>query len=707
MANVIVSTFTNLPGGVLDSFRQGFIDALVKEGNSVLVFKTNQFLKDYNASNVLASDIDQRQLIAVIKDFKPDLFISVNHSGLFPGLAEAIECPIGIWLLDGPGYLIDPEECRRQASRYHMFIATRAFREDLKLSFGMSDSHIHDLPLASDFRGHDSELLHNIAFIGTNFTGIRLQEIIKKHNFNRTLISKIRALINSYMNDRDMVFPARLKNYGLENVFVGEFDEAYILNMISINSRIKVLDAIEDLGLALYGTPDWLDVMTYSVGLGLCFDPRPVLTKSDLESIYNASKVNINISHYQARGGLPWRVFDVMCCNGALVSDYQEDLSRLFGKDIGIPIYQNPREAREICELLLKDEAHRRFIVESCQQAIESGHRFKHRLNTISGIFDIDLLSQKPGKLTKLDAQDFYHESKYKSRLSEISLRDNAIASAIATKHKQFPLQLFQSNILTFTPNNNILANINISKNNEITCEFELCGSLPFLRLDIGEYFSQHKNVKITISPVSQSSRNGHDAHVIDLSEDIIESNEFSWCNGELTCGFDSFCVFENPFPKKDIKLYFESILKTSIHETNSFKALMAQFLPIPLMPKPHNELLSQFLACLNISDVSGIEIDNLLKDYLSPSDFNLFIDLIAEIESRSRTVDTLDDIHPILTDRGTVDLERFTNLLYQIATINSNGNQSQHRALSPKIKAKLLYYRLNSKLNSLLKYRE
>src|ERR1700721_2310549 len=112
MANVIVSTFTNLPGGILDSFRQGFIDALVAEGNNVLLFITNHFLVNHNAGNNLANDIDKHRLIESLKAFKPDLFISVNHSGLFPTLSNSIDCPIGIWLLDGPGYLVDPDECR-------------------------------------------------------------------------------------------------------------------------------------------------------------------------------------------------------------------------------------------------------------------------------------------------------------------------------------------------------------------------------------------------------------------------------------------------------------------------------------------------------------------------------------------------------------------------------------------------------------------
>ncbi len=179
MANVIFSTFSNLPDGVLDSFRQGFVDALIREGNSVLLFVTNQFLVDHNSSNTLKKNIDRHRLVSAMKEFKPDLFISVNHSGLFPTLSDSIDCPIAIWLLDGPGYLIDPEQCRAKASRYQFYIATRTFRYDLNQSFAIPNSNIHDLPLASDFQAQTKEAIHNIAFVGTHFTGQKFQEIVK------------------------------------------------------------------------------------------------------------------------------------------------------------------------------------------------------------------------------------------------------------------------------------------------------------------------------------------------------------------------------------------------------------------------------------------------------------------------------------------------------------------------------------------------
>ena len=560
MANIVVSTFTNLPGRILDSFRQGFVDALVREGNNILLFKTNQFFEDYNANNTLKITIDRQKLIEAIKNFNPNLFISINHSGLFNGLADALDCPIAIWLLDGPAYLLEPEECKRQAHRYQMYIATPQFRKDLIETFAFPNQKIHDLPFASDFRPYSNHQIYNVSFIGTNFTGYRFLDIIKEHGHNRALIKKLRELIKSYETDLDMQFANRLNKYDLTDVFTGNFDEAYILNIISINTRIKVLDAIENLGLALFGTPDWPETIKYSIGLALSFNPLPIITKLDAETIYNASKISINISHLQARGGLPWRIFDIMSCNSALISDYQEDLYRLFGKQAPIPIYTNHYEANIICKQLLKDKSRRQFIIESCNKIIEQSHRFKHRLKTISEISNLNLLVNKHGNFSELNIDDFKYSkelSPKKNNNGRLSLSNKNDTNNSVIK---FSLQLFQSNNLDFTPTDSNLINFDVRTNESISQNFKIANSKTFLRLDIGEHFSQHTDVKVIIS--SQSSTHSKEKiHLIDFNKDILRSNQFNWQNNLLSCGFDSFCVFQNPFPSSNINLRFQSCL--------------------------------------------------------------------------------------------------------------------------------------------------
>jgi len=135
-------------------------------------------------------------------------------------------------------------------------------------------------------------------------------------------------------------------------------------------------------------------------------------------------------------------------------------------------------------------------------------------------------------------------------------------------------------------------------------------------------------------------------------------------------------------------------------YKTDSLRAFMDQFAPIAFQPQQQKEILSQFLAFSRAADVIDIDLSSYLKDYLSPSDYNLFKDLVTEIRSTSHAINNLNSIYPILTNEGTINVERFTQLLYKIATANGSKKTS---FIGPKVKAKLLYQRLKSKYNHLL----
>ncbi len=561
MAKILVLTFTNMPGGVLDAFRQGFVEALARLGNDVLVLRSNDFLSDYQNSNLLSDHVDAQMLLDYIRDFEPEAVFSMNHSGMFPGLAAILDCPIGVWLLDGPSYLVEQEECRRQNARYHMFVPVRVFRQDLTDGFGFGNGNVHYLPFASDFEARQLPFERNVAFVGTFFTGWRLQKIIEKSIHNRGLLERIRALIDSYADNRDALFPKRLHDYGLDDVFTDDFDEAYILNTIAINRRIRILDAVQDLGLSVYGTTDWPSVMPFSSGLALSFNPLQVTAKEGLEEIYSGSKININVSHAQARGGLPWRVFDVMSSSGVLVSDYQEDLELLFGAEVKIPIYHSPSEARELCVQLLNDEVRRADLAQSCQSVIDKGHRFKHRIQTLSEVLGLNLLPGGSGAFRFLDPELFKTKSE-----------DEAAPSSPVTFNTQPPadvdsisLQIFQSKGLVFDARHSQLAHLTTASGGALHHQFVVPASLRYIRLDVGECYSRHIQVALTVAPLQQGPGKEITTKVIDLTRDVIDSNQFLWNGSTLSCGFDAYCVFKNPYPGGDVVVTFNSMIESRI----------------------------------------------------------------------------------------------------------------------------------------------
>ena len=161
-----------------------------------------------------------------------------------------------------------------------------------------------------------------------------------------------------------------------------------LLMALSAEHRIKVLSAVSDLGLDLYGTKNWQNAYYFNMDLNMAYIDKLVYSLKHTQDIYNSSKIGINVSHYQANSGFPWRVTDIMASNACLVSEHHSDFIRAFG-NIPIPTYESEAEAREVCKRLLGDESRRRDIVLQCQEVINAKYRFKNlllKLEEYSGV---------------------------------------------------------------------------------------------------------------------------------------------------------------------------------------------------------------------------------------------------------------------------------------------------------------------------------
>ena len=153
-----------------------------------------------------------------------------------------------------------------------------------------------------------------------------------------------------------------------------------LANSISLNKRIKALDAVNDLGLKLYGTENWIQANAYSLDLLRKYQfGHFIKTRSQLVDIYQRSKIALNISHHQAVNGLPYRIFDIMASNAMLLTEYREhsDLFRLFGRDLPMPMYRNTKELRKLTRYYLEHEDERKEIVYKCNQLIKNGFSFE------------------------------------------------------------------------------------------------------------------------------------------------------------------------------------------------------------------------------------------------------------------------------------------------------------------------------------------
>lgn len=550
MAVILVTTFTNMPGKVLDNFRQGFVDSLVEEGNTVVLLKSNDFMESYQDSNRLAPGIDSQRLTDEIRGLKPDAIVSMNHSGIYPGLLEALNIKTAVWLLDGPAYLVEPDVCRKNFDRYQMCTPVSAFQNDLIKDFGYKPDNIHYLPFCSDFSSAKLLQTQNISFIGTFFTGHRLAHIIRENLSNEATHNKLQKLIGSYEGSPDLEFSERVRQHDLVGFFTDDFDEAYILNTLAINRRLEILKSVADLGLKIYGTTNWPDALSYSWRLAMSYTPQEITTRTEIESVYNSSLININVSHAQARGGLPWRVFDTMACSGVLVSDVQADLKNLFGKYVDIPTYNTAADARNLCQRLLDNVKEREEINKCSRNAIESEHRFKHRLKRLKEILTVDLLPGGKGKLIQLDAAKFTEE-----KASSIS------STTIDFQPDIIPFQVFHSSNGAFSELTSVRQEQPIVAGCPLKFNVVVPKSAQFLRIDIGEHFSIHETPALAIKEKDSDQA----PLILDLFKNSLHTHSLSEADGRLICGFDAYAVFKNPLAGNDIVVSFESVLVRAV----------------------------------------------------------------------------------------------------------------------------------------------
>jgi len=163
-------------------------------------------------------------------------------------------------------------------------------------------------------------------------------------------------------------------------------DADQLLNLaagiISTNNRIKALDAICDLGLKIYGPEKWFYTINFSYKLASCYQYVDYIkTRQELCSIYDRTKIGININHHQATSGLGYRVFDLLASSALLITDFYEDsdLNRLFGEDHKIPTFRSPEELRHKVKYYLDHEDERKELVAYCNKLVVKEFSFEER----------------------------------------------------------------------------------------------------------------------------------------------------------------------------------------------------------------------------------------------------------------------------------------------------------------------------------------
>ena len=334
-----------------------------------------------------------KALLELIKNFRPDLALTVNHlgfdaEGLMDDLFSRLRLPVASWFVDSPAFILGDH---RPGSYVSAFSWDMDYLELLKDKGFVTVRH---LPLATDetfFRPDPGSSSHRpLAFVGDSLTMATAKYMLKLG-----LRADSKAF-SSFLDDTDKLAEGFLSNSDLlpdseglkklaasAGLTAGPEQLADLGALVTWRaSRIRrreVLAAVKESGLTVAGDKHWSALLNINSKKVL----PPLDYYTELNPFYQSAQVNLNITSAQMKTGLNQRVFDVPASGAFLLTDHKEQLFELFEPNKEVITYHDPQEARQLAAWYARHPAERESIVRAAHRRVTGCHLYRHRLNEI------------------------------------------------------------------------------------------------------------------------------------------------------------------------------------------------------------------------------------------------------------------------------------------------------------------------------------
>lgn len=159
-----------------------------------------------------------------------------------------------------------------------------------------------------------------------------------------------------------------------DRITVSQF---YIGNKITETERVRTMQKLSDLfSVDLYTGSD-------TSMIPKVHNRSFAHTLTEMPIIFHESKINLNTTSKAIRSGIPLRLFDILGCEGFVLTNYQAELPELF--DIGNEViaYSNLDEMCELASYYLNHDKERREIAHNGYKKVLSQYNYPTRLEQL------------------------------------------------------------------------------------------------------------------------------------------------------------------------------------------------------------------------------------------------------------------------------------------------------------------------------------
>ncbi|MDR2339714.1 MAG: glycosyltransferase [Deltaproteobacteria bacterium] len=322
---------------------------------------------------------DYRRLLEKIKSFRPDMVVTVNHLGFdTDGLLSSILARLGIpaasWFVDSPWYILG-------AARLAPYPGLTAFSWDsdyLGVLKGLGFPRAYHLPLATDEgvfarKPAKGPTTRDIGFVGDSLEAATGKYLMLA-GLRRDALAKVDRLARDFLSDRHALVP----DPGPSFKGLGKAEALNLSALVTWRAsrlwRRDVLQAMPKDRLTIAGDAAWAGLVPGAALQG------QVGYYTGLRGFYQGTKVNLNITSAQMKGGLNQRVFDVPASGSFLLTDKRGQLDGIFREGTEVATYGDPEEARELALFYLTHEPAREGMAKRAREKVLGAHLYRHRL---------------------------------------------------------------------------------------------------------------------------------------------------------------------------------------------------------------------------------------------------------------------------------------------------------------------------------------
>ena len=143
---------------------------------------------------------------------------------------------------------------------------------------------------------------------------------------------------------------------------------------VAEQERLRYLKALsEHFNVDLYTGSD-----TYS--MPLIHNRGFAKTNTEMPIIFHQSKINLNLTAKSIRSGLSLRIFDVLGCEGFLITNYQAELPEHFNIGEDLEAYTSLDDLMGKCEYYLSHDKYRQEIAHNGFEKVKKYHTYDIRL---------------------------------------------------------------------------------------------------------------------------------------------------------------------------------------------------------------------------------------------------------------------------------------------------------------------------------------